>query len=431
MNEIEAVGAEASAGVLNEPATKGPSRPWLYSLLIAPSAVLANGVVQGGVIGYLARQQGISSLRTSQIISMLALPTMIYFLWSPITDFLVRRRTWLLIGGIVGGLLMGAGLATGKLDSRSSLMLMFLGACCSQLVVASCGGMMGAIGNERAKRVAGSFYQGGSLAFGALSVFVLVSMTGRVSRGVLGGVAGALIAIPALFALVAPAQDVIAESNFDQTLRRVWQEFKATFLRWKAIPYTLCLGLPIGSGAAIGLLPGVAQDYGVSGQSVAWMNGVAGALLMAAGSFSASLIPARLRASVAYCGMGILNAACIGVLGFGPMGPGTYFVGIALYLFTIGANYALFTAVVLEFMGASGKTGSGRYSIINSLGNLPVVYTVALDGWGGSHWGPQGISATEAVAGAAAAAVMLAYFLTHGRGVGAAQPGAVAGTSTA
>src|SRR4051794_15525329 len=116
MNEIEAVGAEAAAGVLNNSPAKGPARPWLYSLLIAPSAVLANGVVQGGVLGYLARQQGISSLRTSQIISLLALPTMIYFLWSPVTDFLVRRRTWLLIGGLGGGVLMALGLASGRLD---------------------------------------------------------------------------------------------------------------------------------------------------------------------------------------------------------------------------------------------------------------------------------------------------------------------------
>jgi len=425
MNEIEAVGAEAAAGVLDRQPSGRPARPWLYALLIAPSAVLMNGVIQGGVFGYLARQEGIRQDRAADIISTLALPTMIYFLWSPMTDFLVRRRTWLLIGGVVGGLLMALGFVGGRLDSRRSMVLMFLGACCSQLVVSSAGGMMGAIGSERAKRVAGSFYQGGSLAFGALSVFVLISMAGKASRGMLGFIACALIALPALFALAAPEQEVIAEPDVARTLRRVWEEFKSTFLRWKAIPYTVCLGFPIGSGAAIGLLPGVAQDYGVSGQSVAWMNGIGGALLMAGGSLSASLIPARIRASVIYCMMGAVNAAAIAVLGFGPMRAGTYFLGIALYLFTIGTCYALFTAVVLEFMGASGKTGSGRYSIINSLGNVPVLYMIVLDGWGGQKWGPRGLSATEAVAGALASMVMLAYFVTHGRGIGALQPGRV------
>jgi MFS transporter, PAT family, beta-lactamase induction signal transducer AmpG len=423
MNEIEAVGAEAAAGLSDKPAAKGPSRPWLYSLLIAPSAVLMNGVIQGGVLGYLGRQQGISGTRVADVVGLLALPTSIYFLWSPITDFLVRRRTWLLIGGILGGVLMAAAFASGRLDSRNSMVLMFLAACCSQLVVASCGGMMGAIGNARAKRVAGSFYQGGSMAFGAISISVLIALAGKVQASVLGLIAGLLIVAPALFAMAAPQQEQVAEADFNRTIRRVWAEFKITFLNWKAIPYTLCLGLPIGSGAAVGLLTGVAQDYGVSGQSVAWMNGVGGALLLAGGALSVSLIPPRLRASVAYCLMGIVNAACIAVLGFGPMRPATYFLGVALYLFTVGGCYALFTAVVLEFMGASGKTGSGRYSIINSLGNVPVIYTIKLDGWGGGHWGPRGISATEAVAGSVAGLIMLAYFVTCGRHIGANRPG--------
>jgi len=423
MNEIEAVGAEAAAGLSDKPAAKGPSRPWLYSLLIAPSAVLMNGVIQGGVLGYLGRQQGISGTRVADVVGLLALPTSIYFLWSPITDFLVRRRTWLLIGGILGGVLMAAAFASGRLDSRNSMVLMFLAACCSQLVVASCGGMMGAIGNARVKRVAGSFYQGGSMAFGAISISVLIALAGKVQASVLGLIAGVLIVAPALFAIAAPQQEQVEEADFSRTIRRVWAEFKTTFLNWKAIPYTLCLGLPIGSGAAVGLLTGVAQDYGVSGQSVAWMNGVGGALLLAGGALSVSLIPAQLRASVAYCLMGVVNAGCIAVLGFGPMRPATYFIGVALYLFTVGGCYALFTAVVLEFMGASGKTGSGRYSIINSLGNVPVIYTIKLDGWGGGHWGPRGISATEAVAGSVAGLIMLAYFLTWGRQIGANRPG--------
>jgi MFS transporter, PAT family, beta-lactamase induction signal transducer AmpG len=68
---------------------------------------------------------------------------------------------------------------------------------------------------------------------------------------------------------------------------------------------------------------------------------------------------------------------------------------------------------VLEFMGESGKSGSGRYSIINSLGNVPVLYMIALDGWGGSRWGARGVSATEAVLSFLGALVLLAYFLTR------------------
>ena len=76
--------------------------------------------------------------------------------------------------------------------------------------------------------------------------------------------------------------------------------------------------------------------------------------------------------------------------------PAVYFTGTVLFLFTIGACYALFTAVALEFLGGSGKSGSARYSIINSLGNLPVAYMAYLDGRSYAHWGPRAMPAADA-----------------------------------
>jgi PAT family beta-lactamase induction signal transducer AmpG len=412
MNELEAVGEEAIL-TPGDAAQEGHERPWLYSLLIAPSAVVANGVIQGGVLAYLMSRQGMSSGVQSHLIGLLALPTSLYFLWSPITDFLMRRRTWLLAGALSSAVLMAAAFRETNLASTTAVVLMFLSACCSQLVVSSCGGMMGAMRRERPKRVAGSFYQGGSMAFGALAVSLLIWLSSRVSRDRLALVAAALIGLPALFALAAPKQDEIAEAHYGETMRRIWSEFKATFLRWEAVPYALCLTFPMATGAAVGLLTGVANVYGVNGDHVAWMNGLGGAVLMAAGSLAATMIPARIRASVAYLTLGAINAGTLCVLWLGPLRPATYYLGVTLYLFTVGTCYALFTAVVLEFMGYSGKSGSGRYSIINSLGNVPVLYMLQVDGWGADRWGARGLSGIEAVVGGAGAVVLLAYFLSR------------------
>jgi hypothetical protein len=75
----------------------------------------------------------------------------------------------------------------------------------------------------------------------------------------------------------------------------------------------------------------------------------------------------------------------------------------------------MFTAVVLEFLGKSGKSGSGRYSIINSMGNVPVLYMLALDGWGGDRWGTRGLAGTDCVVGGLGALVLLGYFLSRRR----------------
>jgi PAT family beta-lactamase induction signal transducer AmpG len=161
----------------------------------------------------------------------------------------------------------------------------------------------------------------------------------------------------------------------------------------------------------IGLLPALAADYGVTGSQVAWINGLAGALLTAAGALVASLIPVRVRAPIAFLLAGLLNAATMAVLSLGPQTPAVYFTGTVLYLFSIGAGYALFTGVVLEFLGGSGKSGSARYAIINSLGNLPVAYMAFLDGRGYAHWGPRAMPGMDAILSAAGITLFLGYFL--------------------
>src|SRR5438105_5703269 len=192
MNGIETVGAEALSSSPG-PGERGTARPWLYSLLIAPAAVVANGVIQGGVLAYLLSQQGIGSNGQSKVTTLLALPTSLYFLWSPITDFFIKRRTWLVVGGLLAALLMAAGFHQKNLSSNASLALMLLSACCSQLVVSSCGGMMGAMRGDRPKRVAGSFYQAGGLGFGAFAAWILVWLSSRASQDVLGITAALLM----------------------------------------------------------------------------------------------------------------------------------------------------------------------------------------------------------------------------------------------
>jgi PAT family beta-lactamase induction signal transducer AmpG len=257
----------------------------------------------------------------------------------------------------------------------------------------------------------GSFYQAGSMGFGALAASLLVYLSSRVTQDVLGLTAAALIGLPALIAFAAPAQEEISKGSFRETTRKIWGEFKATFFRWDALPYIACMTFPMASGSAVGILPGVASQYGVNGDHVVWVNGLLGGFLLAAGSVAMSLVRIRMRVPVLYMLVAMINCACIAVLWLGPMRPATYYTGVLLYLFTVGACYAMFTAVVLEFLGSSGKSGSSRYSIINSLGNIPVLYMLQVDGWGGDHWGGRGLAGAEAVVGGAGALALLICLL--------------------
>ena len=161
----------------------------------------------------------------------------------------------------------------------------------------------------------------------------------------------------------------------------------------------------------IGLLGELARDYGVTGQQVAWINGLCGALLTSAGAFAALLIPVRVRAPIAFLIAALINAAALAVLALGELRPAVYFTGTVLFLFTVGASYTFTTAVILEFLGASGKSGSGRYSIVNSLSNVPVAYMMWLDGRGYALWGPRGMPGIDAMISAVSLLLLLGHFV--------------------
>ncbi len=394
------------------PSKSSRERAWIFALLGVPMAVIASGLINGG-LSFLLTRQGVGMAQSSGIISLLTLPTAIYFLWSPLTDFFVERKTWVILGATAAAAAMVVTFYRPSLASPTAVALLFLSACLGQLVISAGGGMMGTLRTEAARRRAASFWQGGCMGLGAIALFVIVSLGKRIPQGSLGWVIAAMIALPAVFAFAAPRQEKIAADGASQIFARIGREFKDTFFRWKAVPYIACMVFPMGSGAAIGLLPGLAADYGVSGAHVAWLNGLGGAALAAAGAFSAGLLPATKRASITYLSVCLVNECTLIILWLGPLYPSTYYLSTTLFLFTAGASYALFTAVILEFLGNSGKSGSSRYSIINGLGNLPVAYMAAIDGFGYSRWGTRGMPAADAVIGIVGGSLLLAHFLMH------------------
>jgi hypothetical protein len=94
-----------------------------------------------------------------------------------------------------------------------------------------------------------------------------------------------MIALPGLLALSIPEPSVTAGGEpLTARLRAIRHEFKTTFFKWSALPVLLMMCSPLGSGAALLLLPAMAPHYGVSMDGVTLMNGVVGALLNALGA---------------------------------------------------------------------------------------------------------------------------------------------------
>lgn len=352
-------------------------------------------------------QQGVDPARQSTVVALLVLPQTIYFLWSPLTDFWLARRRWLLLGALGAAFAVALALRSVRLDAPGTIAVLFLGGCLVQLVTASCGGLMGALRGEATRQRAGGFYQAGSLGFGALAVFGVTLLAQRLSLPALGLCMSAMIGLPGLASFWAPDPELVKAGSLLPTLRRIGSEFRTIFLRWSSVPYVAVMVLPMGSGSLVGLLPGLAADYHVGGQSVAWINGLAGSLLCCGSSLLAGSIAHRLHSVRYYALVSATNLFPLAVLLSGPLTPRTYLIGSSLMLLTIGACYGALTAVILDFLGPSGKSGCSRYALINSLANLPVAYMSYLDGRGYASWGPHGMPGMDLLLSAVGVTVLL------------------------
>ena len=94
---------------------------------------------------------------------------------------------------------------------------------------------------------------------------------------------------------------------------------------------------------------------------------------------------------------------------WGPIADLTLTAHRCAYAFFGGAAYAAFSAVVLFAIGRGAA--STKYAALSSLGNVPVVYMTALDGWVHDRFGTGWMLQTDALS--AIVFVVVALFILH------------------
>jgi PAT family beta-lactamase induction signal transducer AmpG len=402
MDEIEGVGQKATG--------RRPPPVWIFAFLVLPPAVLSNGFV-GTALGSLLRSEKMPLATIASYMAVLQLPSMLYFAWSPLVDFWIRRRTWVAVSAVGAGLLLWSALQWKTLNGAWQESLLVAAHMFVLLVSAALGGLMAEVVPHHLKTRVSGFYQVGNLGFAALAGGGILYLSEHLVRPEFAVACALLVALPGLLSLTIAEPAVLkGGDSFGQTLGRVGREFKQTFFKWEAVPVLLCLGAPFGSGAAIGLFSGLAPDYGVSVDQVAWMNGLGGGLLMALGAGLISLLRMPDDIRPVYAGLGLINAFTLGILLVGHPHPATYFATVVLYMVSVGGCYGLFTALVLQLLGASGKSGGSRYAIALSVGNAPIFYMTVVDGLGARWFGVKGMPAADMVVSGGAAVLALGWF---------------------
>ena len=159
----------------------------------------------------------------------------------------------------------------------------------------------------------------------------------------------------------------------------------------------ILLTTPIGSGAMSNLWSAVANDWNTNADTVVLVTGILSGGISAVGSVAGGFIADKRGVWIAFLGIGSISALLVLLLAIMPLKPSVYIFGVLMYAFATGMMYAAFTAIIYFVIGKSNAVT--KYSLISSLGNLPVVYMTKFDGWIHDKFNSRYVLSAEGFAG--------------------------------
>lgn len=406
MNTLNPTPSPTAADLRVHPAT--------WFVLILPFGMLSGFVGVG--LTFLATKSGLNIAEGALLNGAQLLSQWLKWTWAPLVDITLSPRRWHVIAtvasavGVVAMSLIPLGPATlgwllaviAVTSLVNSLVAMAVEACITATVQAD------DIGRTSAWMQAGNL--GGAGVGGGLGLVLLEKLPAPWMAGALMGLlmlacCAALLRVPPLPAhrrqgepqsLVAAVRWVLADLL--DTLRSPGGRLAAVLL-----------GLPLGTGAAAGVLSqaAVAAHWQAGAHEVALMQGTLAGVINAAGCFAGGWLCRRLHPRTAYAAIGLTLALAASGMALAPATVNTYIVGSSIYNFVVGLAYAGYAAVVLDSIGRSA--GATKFSTMASLSNFPIWWLGLLLGWVAERVGPAAMLHTEAALGVAAVVIFAAF----------------------
>jgi len=378
-------------------AGRATPRPFVIGIASMPYGCF-NGLITVA-LPYVLRGDGIAVSHIATIAAVVQVPAIWYFLWAPIVDVRLRRRTWIVALSALSAAC--AGVAIGRSaspDVRSLTTLLVAASVCNQPVSSAIGGLVASMVPDELRGRTGGWSQAGMLAGGVLAGGAAIWLAGHARPAVRGLVVAVLIATPSLAALAvrepSPSKQSI-NAHMAAMARDVWAALHRRDVRLGLLFFLS----PIGAGALTNLFSAVAPDFNASTGFVMIVVAIGG-VLTPLGAILGGIICDRLDRWRVYPIAGLTAAASAGAMVFAPLVSATYVAGAAAYALSTGFCYAAFMSLAFELVGADTVAGGTRFTIFMAAVNVPVAYMLRLDGWGNAHGGVHGMLAVDAASNA-------------------------------
>jgi MFS transporter, PAT family, beta-lactamase induction signal transducer AmpG len=390
--------------------------PIVFTALIVPFGAVGGYLTVA--LAYTLSQAGLPVARLGLLIAIYYMPQTWKFLWAPIVDTTLTRKTWYLIGSFFS--ILGV-VAMAACSTRATL----FGVLASVAVIASFAvtflGMsvesLAAYGTSaQHKGRTGGWLQAGSLGGSGIGGGAALWLSQQTHFAWIPGVAlGACFALCCLALLfvtepLPSSRESSVSGRVIGVVKDLWQVARSR----GGYLALLIVFLPIGSGAAANFFSAAADDWHASAQTVALINGALGGLVSAAGCIAGGYLCDRFNRKTAYIAYGLLLSCCALAMAVSAHTASSYVIGTASYAFITGLCFAAFSAVTFEAIGHGAA--ATKYNLFASLSNMPIAYLTAIEGWAHTPWGINGFLYVDAVLGALGALLFCAVaFLTARR----------------
>src|SRR2546421_3242358 len=359
--------------------TRESTKPVTFFFLVLPYGI-SSGFVSITLPFVLVRA-GFSVALAASIAAVGVAANLWRFLWGPVADLTLTARRWYLLGLVTAAVtLLLLGFIPSQHNAIGLLMaVVFISQVAGTLIVLPIGGLMAHTVADEAKGRAAGWYQAGNLGGTGLGGGAGVWLASHFSKEIAGGALA--IAMLASAAAIYFASDVriVSTETIGERMRLLGRDI-FDMLRLAIPLFTIVLVMsPIGAGAMSGLWSAVAPDWKAEPDRVALVAGILNGVISAIGCIIGGWVADRVGRWWAYFGSGLALAIVAIVMAVAPRSPESFIVGVLAYSFINGIAYAAFSAVVLLAIGRGAA--STKYATLSSLGNLPVVYMTASDGW--------------------------------------------------
>jgi MFS family permease len=397
---------ESETGVVRQ-----STPPFTFFFLVLPYGI-SSGFVSI-TLPFFLTSAGFSVAAAGAIVAVGVSANLWLFLWGPLADLTLTPKRWYLIGLTTGAVSIFALSLIPFQQSATAILtvMVFVSQIATTLVVLPVGGLMAhTVGDEKKGRAAG-WYQAGNLGGNGVGGGAGVWLGTHLSKEWAGSVL-ALAMLLAVFALsfASDVRIVSPGESFRGRMRLLGRDLLAMVRMAIPLLTIVLVASPIGAGAMNNLWSAVASDWHASADMVALVTGVLNGIVAAIGCVVGGWVVDRHGRWWAYFGFGIALAFVAIAIAALARTPLVYEVGVLVYAFFLGAGYAAFSAMVIHAIGRG--VASTKYAFCQSLGNLPVVYMTALNGYVHDRYGAGWMLINEALA--AIACVLVGMVVLRG-----------------